>query len=176
MGKYYLYNGKQVGFVRKAIDEVVMIEEGWVSEVQNHFGKRTHDKLLQIPAQILKNGGFPDITRAQAWIILLEILNKGVPEALRDADVDEKIGKGTILKDLAKAPVRAAAEVVDTTSKVTGKVVGGAVGAASSAASAVSSVVGKSAEVAGDVAEGVADTVEDAVDAVTGEEDGESAQ
>ena len=107
-----------------------MIEEGWVSEVQNHFGKRTHDKLLQIPAQILKNGGFPDITRAQAWILLLEILNKGVPEALRDASVDEKIGKGTILKDLAKAPVRAAAEVVDTTSKVTGKVVGGAVGAA----------------------------------------------
>tara|TARA_B100001564_G_scaffold336657_1_gene327012 strand:+ start:496 stop:1026 length:531 start_codon:yes stop_codon:yes gene_type:complete len=176
MGKYYLYNGKQVGFVRKAIDEVVMVEEGWVSEVQNHFGKRTHDKLLQIPAQILKNSGFPDITRAQAWIILLEILNKGVPEALRDADVDEKIGKGTILKDIVKAPARAAAEVVDTTSKVTGKVVGGAVGAASSAAGAVAGAVGKGAEVAGDVAEGVADTVEDAVDAVTGEEDGEGAQ
>ena len=176
MGKYYLYNGKQVGFVRKAIDDVVMIEEGWVSEVQNHFGKKSHDQLLQLPARILKNAGFPDITRAQAWIILLEILNKGVPEALRDADVDEKIGKGTILKDLVKAPARAAAEVVDTTSKVTGAVVGGAVGAASSAANAVGSVVGKSAEVAGDVAEGVADTVEDAVDAVTGEEDGESAQ
>ena len=28
MGKYYLYSGKQVGFVRKAIDDVVMIEEG----------------------------------------------------------------------------------------------------------------------------------------------------
>ena len=180
MGKYYLYNGKQVGFVRKAIDEVVMVEEGWVSEVQNHFGKRTHDKLLQIPAQILKNSGFPDITRAQAWIILLEILNKGVPEALRDADVDEKIGKGTILKDIVKAPARAAAEVVDTTSKVTGKVVGGAVGAAATAASAVGSavgsVVGKGADVAGEVAAEVADTVEDAVDAVTGEEDGESAQ
>jgi len=176
MGKYYLYNGKQVGFVRKAIDEVVMVEEGWVSEVQNHFGKRTHDKLLQIPAQILKNSGFPDITRAQAWIILLEILNKGVPEALRDADVDEKIGKGTILKDIVKAPARAAAEVVDTTSKVTGKVVGGAVGAAATAASAVGSAVGKTADVAEDVAESVVDTVEEAVDAVTGEEDGEGAQ
>lgn len=176
MGKYYLYNGKQVGFVRKAIDEVVMVEEGWVAEVQNHFGKRTHDKLLQIPAQILKNGGFPDISRAQAWILLLEILNKGVPEALRDADVDEKIGKGTLLKDLAKAPVRAAAGVVDTTTKVTGAVVGGAVGAATTAASAVGSAVGKTADVAEDVAEGVVDTVEEAVDAVTGEEDGENAQ
>ena len=176
MGKYYLYSGKQVGFVRKAIDEVVMIEEGWISEVQNHFGKRTHDKLLQIPAQILKNGGFPDVTRAQAWILLLEILNKGVPEALRDASVDEKIGKGTILKDLAKAPVRAAAGVVDTTTKVTGAVVGGAVGAAASAASAVGGAVGKTADVAEDVAESVVDTVEEAVDIVTGEEDGENAQ
>ncbi len=47
MGKYYLYNGKRVGFVRKAIDEVVLVEEGWISEVQNHFGKKTHDQLLQ---------------------------------------------------------------------------------------------------------------------------------
>ena len=59
MGKYFTYNGKQVGFVRKAIDDVVLVEEGWVSEVQNHFGKRSHDKLLAIPAQILKDGGFP---------------------------------------------------------------------------------------------------------------------
>ena len=173
MGKYYLYNGKRVGFVRKAIDEVVMIEDGWVAEVQNHFGKKTHDKLLQIPAQILKNGGFPDITRAQAWIILLEVLNKGVPEALRDADVDEKVGKGTILKDIVKAPARAAAEVVDTTSKVTGAVVGGAVGAATSAAGAVAGAVGKGADVAGEVVAEVADTVEEVV---TGEEDGEGAQ
>tara|TARA_B100000035_G_C20987344_1_gene548445 strand:- start:316 stop:846 length:531 start_codon:yes stop_codon:yes gene_type:complete len=176
MGKYYLYSGKQVGFVRKAIDDVVMIEEGWVSEVQNHFGKKSHDQLLQLPARILKNAGFPDITRAQAWILLLEILNKGVPEALRDADVDEKIGKGTILKDLAKAPARAAAEVVDTTTKVTGAVVGGAVGAASTAASTVAGAVGKTADVAGEVAAEVVDTVEEAVDSVTGEDDGEGAQ
>ena len=171
MGKYYLYNGKQVGFVRKAIDDVVLVEEGWISEVQNHFGKRTHDKLLAIPAEILKNGGFPPVSRAQSWIILLEVLNKGVPEALRDADSDEKIGKGTLLKDIAKAPVRAAAAVVDTTAAATGAVVG-----------AAASVVSTTAETTVDVAEGAVDVVEDVVEdvaeVVSGEEtvDGEGSE
>jgi len=171
MGKYYLYNGKQVGFVRKAIDEVVLVEEGWISEVQNHFGKKTHDQLLAIPATILKNGGFPPVSRAQSWIILLEVLNKGVPEALRDADSDEKIGKGTLLKDMAKAPLRIAAATIDTTAAATGAVVG-------AAASAVSST----AETTLDVAEGAVDIVEDVVedvsDAVFDEEtvDGEGSE
>jgi hypothetical protein len=150
MGKYYLYNGKQVGFVRKAIDEVVLVEEGWISEVQNHFGKKTHDQLLAIPATILKNGGFPAVSRAQSWIILLEVLNKGVPEALR-SDSDEKIGEGSLLKDMAKAPLRIAAATIDTTTAVTGAALG-------AAASVVAATV--------DVAEDAVDAVEDAVDAV----------
>ena len=161
MGKYYLYNGKQVGFVRKAIDEVVLVEEGWVSEVQNHFGKRTHDELLAIPAKIMKNAGFPLVSRAQSWIILLQILNKGVPEALRDIDADEKIGKGSILKDIAKGTARVGATVVDTTTAATGAVVG-----------AAASVVTTTADVAEDVVDGAVDVVEDAVDVVTGDEAG----
>ena len=149
MGKYYLYNGKQVGFVRKAIDEVVLVEEGWISEVQNHFGKKTHDELLAIPATILKNAGFPAVTRAQSWIILLQILNKGVPAALQDIDADEKIGKGTLLKDLAKAPARAAAAAIDTTTAATGAVVG-----------AAASVVASAAETTVDVAEDAVEAVE----------------
>jgi len=151
MGKYYLYSGKEVGFVRKAIDQVVLVEEGWISEVQNHFGKRTHDNLLAIPATILKNAGFPAVSRAQSWIILLEILNKGVPEALQDIGADEKIGKGTLLMDMAKAPMRVTAAVIDTTAAATGAVLG-------VAASVVTATV--------DVAEDAVDVVEDAVDAV----------
>ena len=168
MGKYYLYNGKQVGFVRKAIDEVVLVEEGWISEVQNHFGKKTHDELLAIPATILKNAGFPAVTRAQSWIILLQILNKGVPAALQDIDADEKIGKGTLLKDLAKAPARAAAAVVDTTAAATGAVVG-------AAASAVTSAAETTAEVAEDAVEAVEDVVVGEDEEETGD-DGESAE
>jgi hypothetical protein len=162
MGKYYLYNGKQVGFVRKAIDEVVLVEEGWISEVQNHFGKKTHDQLLAIPATILKNGGFPPVSRAQSWIILLEILNKGVPEALRDADSDEKIGQGSLLKDMAKAPLRIAAATIDTTTAVTGAAVG-----------AAASVVTSTLEVAEDVVEDAVDIVEDVVTDEEAEDDGE---
>ena len=152
MGKYYLYSGKQVGFVRKAIDEVVLVEEGWVSEVQNHFGKRTHDKLLEIPAKILKDGGFPEVSRAQAWIILHEILKKGVPEALRDSDVDEEVGKGSLLKDLAKSTARVGATVLNTTAAATGAVVG-----------AATSVVTSTTDAAEDVVEAAADVVEDVV-------------
>ena len=168
MGKYYLYNGKQVGFVRKAIDEVVLVEEGWISEVQNHFGKKTHDQLLAIPATILKNGGFPPVSRAQSWIILFEVLNKGVPEALRDVDIDEKIGKGSILKDMAKAPARVAAAAVDTTVAATGAVVG-------AAASAVTSAVETTAETAEDVVDAVEDIVTDDDEEETGD-DGEGSE
>jgi hypothetical protein len=169
MGKYFTYNGKQVGFVRKAIDDVVLVEEGWVSEVQNHFGKRSHDKLLAIPAQILKDGGFPEVSRAQAWIILLEILNKGVPESLQDAGSDEKIGKGTLLRDMMKAPARVAATVVDKSVSTT-------VSAGAAVASAGKSVVGKTVDTVEDVADATidaADAVVDAAgDAVFGEDDG----
>ncbi len=168
MGKYYLYNGKQVGFVRKAIDEVVLVEDGWISEVQNHFGKKTHDKLLEIPAVILKNSGFPEISRAQAWIILLEVLKgdgKGVPESLRDGDVDEEVGKGSLLKDIAKNTARAGATVVDTATGAGAAAAGAVVGGTVAAAGAAASVVGKTAEVAADV-------VEDAADAIVSDEDG----
>ena len=173
MGKYFTYNGKQVGFVRKAIDDVVLVEEGWVSEVQNHFGKRSHDKLLAIPAQILKDGGFPEVSRAQAWIILLEILNKGVPESLQDAGSDEKIGKGTLLKDMIKAPARVAAAVVDKSVSTT-------VSAGTAVANAGKAVVSKTTEVAEDTVDAtvdVADVVTDAVaDAVLGEDDGSGSE
>lgn len=111
------------------------------------------------------------MSRAQSWIILLEVLNKGVPEALRDVDVDEKIGKGTLLKDMAKAPLRIAAATIDTTTAATGAVVG-----------AAASVVSSTAETTVDVAEGAVDIVEDVVedvaDAVISEEtvDGEGSE
>ena len=37
MAKYYSYEGKQVGQVRKKLDEVVLIEEAWTSEVNQYL-------------------------------------------------------------------------------------------------------------------------------------------
>ena len=39
MAKYYSYEGKQVGQVRKQLDEVVLIEEAWTSEVKQVSSK-----------------------------------------------------------------------------------------------------------------------------------------
>ena len=137
MGKYYTYEGRQVGFFRKSIDEVVLVEDAWISEVQSHFGRKGHDALLALPAKLLKDAGFPEISRAQAWIILLEIMNKGVPDALQNATEDESVGKGSLWKDVVKVPVRAAATVVDTTVSAGSAVVGGTVSAGSAVVDAV---------------------------------------
>ena len=51
MPKYYTYKGKQVGFVRKMVDEVILVEEAWTNEVRQHFAKNGYDPLLEIVAR-----------------------------------------------------------------------------------------------------------------------------
>ena len=64
MPKYYTYKGKQVGFVRKMVDEVILVEEAWTNEVRQHFAKNGYDPLLEIVARIMSAGGHPPVTRA----------------------------------------------------------------------------------------------------------------
>ena len=70
MAKYYTYEGKQVGFVRKMVDNTILVEDAWVNEVRVHLAKHGYDTLLGFVAKILSAGGHPPVTRAQAWIIL----------------------------------------------------------------------------------------------------------
>jgi len=128
MAKYYSYEGKQVGWVRKKLDEVVLIEEAWTSEVNSYLAKNGYDELLMTVAKILDNAGHPTITRAQAWVLLHDLTNKGVPEALRNAEADEKIGLGKLVSSARSAAV----STVDSVAHTTGKVVGGASQAVSS--------------------------------------------
>ena len=128
MAKYYSYEGKQVGWVRKKLDDVVLIEEAWTSEVNSYLAKNGYDELLMTVAKILDTAGHPAISRAQAWVLLHDLTNKGVPEALRNAEADEKIGLGKLVSSAKKTAVSAADSVAHTT----GKVVGGATQAVSS--------------------------------------------
>ena len=128
MAKYYSYEGKQVGWVRKKLDEVVLIEEAWTSEVNSYLAKNGYDELLMTVAKILDNAGHPAISRAQAWVLLHDLTNKGVPEALRNTEADEKIGFGKLVSSAKKGVVGAA----DSVAQTTGKVVGGATQAVSS--------------------------------------------
>ena len=136
MAKYYSYEGKQVGWVRKKLDEVVLIEEAWTSEVNSHLAKHGYDQLLMTVAKILDEAGHPAISRAQAWVLLHDLTNKGVPEALRDAAADEKIGLGKLVSSARKSAV----STVDTVTAPVGKVVGGA---AKGVSNASKKIIGK---------------------------------
>ena len=148
MTKYYGYEKglPRRGFVRKALDDVVAIEEAWVSELDAHFMREGYDELLSFVALTLKNKMNINVSRAQAWVLLNLVTENGVPEALRQEGVDEEINKGSLAKDLAKAPFRAAATVVDAATNTVSDVAKSTASAASSAASAVKSVVTTSEE------------------------------
>jgi len=136
MAKYYSYEGKRVGWVKKTLDEVVLIEEAWTNEVNNYLAKNGYDELLMTVAKILDNAGHPPISRAQAWVLLHDLTNKGVPEALRDAAADEKIGLGKLVSSARKTAI----STVDTVAAPVGKVVGGA---AKGVSNASKKIIGK---------------------------------
>ena len=140
MAKFYGYEKglPRRGFVRKALDEVVLIEESWISSIESYLGKNGYDDLLAFVATALKEDMNVNVSRAQAWVILNVLTERGVPHVLRDKEVDEKAGAGSLAKDLAKAPFRAVGSVVDAASNV---VVDTAKGTASMASSAVSAVI-----------------------------------
>jgi hypothetical protein len=146
MGKYYSYEGKQVGFVRKMIDQVVLIEPAWTNEVNSYLAKNGYDTLLNTVAQILKRGGHPAITRAQAWMILHDLTNKGCPEILQNVEADEVATKGNLFAETIKGAAVGAATVVDGAVSGTQKVVGGAVMGISAAASKVAKPLTKDDE------------------------------
>ena len=122
MAKYYSYEGKRVGWVKKTLDEVVLIEEAWSNEVNKYLAKNGYDELLMTVAKILDQAGHPPISRSQAWVLLHDLTNKGVPEALRNAEADEKIGLGKLVSSAKKSAI----STVDTVTTPVGKVVGGA--------------------------------------------------
>jgi len=148
MAKYYGYEKglPRRGFVRKALDDVVAIEEAWISELDRHFMREGYDELLSFVALTLKTKMNINVSRAQAWVLLNLLTENGVPEALRQEGIDEEINKGSLAKDLAKAPFRAAATVVDVATNTVSDVAKSTASAASSAASAVKSVVAPSEE------------------------------
>ena len=119
--KYYTYEGKQVGLVRKALGDVILVEDAWVNEIRQYLAKNGYDTLLEIVARVLAAGGHPAVTRAQAWIILKELLKDEIPDILQDREADEISGKGNLFAKVAKG----AAGAVDTVTAPVGKVVGG---------------------------------------------------
>tara|TARA_B100000287_G_C20627328_1_gene778360 strand:+ start:26 stop:529 length:504 start_codon:yes stop_codon:yes gene_type:complete len=107
--RYYSYDGKKAW---TGIGSKVLVDDGWIDAVNGHFANNGYDDLLAVVGRILRDAGFTDISRAQAWVITQDVLNGGVPEILRDNDVDESIGKGHMMYDIAQKAMKG---VVDTT-------------------------------------------------------------
>ena len=119
--KYFTYEGKQVGLVRKAMGDVILVEDAWTNEVRQYLAKNGYDTLLELVARILSAGGHPAVTRAQAWIILKQLLKDEIPDILQDRSADEISGKGNLFARVGKA----SANAVDAVAPPVGKVVGG---------------------------------------------------
>jgi hypothetical protein len=119
--KYFTYEGKQVGLVRKAMGDVILVEDAWTNEVRLYLAKHGYDSLLEIVARVLSAGGHPPVTRAQAWIILKQLLKDEIPDVLQNRDADEVSSKGNLFARVGKATATA----VDTVTAPVGKVVGG---------------------------------------------------
>lgn len=118
--KFFTYQGKQVGFVRKMVDDVILVEDAWVNEVRLYLGKNGYDSLLELVARVLSAGGHPPVTRAQAWIILAELLQDGVPEVLQNTDADEVSNKGNLFATMKNTT----ASAIDSVANPVGSVVG----------------------------------------------------
>lgn len=118
--KFFTYQGKQVGFVRKMVDDVILVEDAWVNEVRLYLGKNGYDTLLEMVARVLSAGGHPPVTRAQAWIILAELLKDGVPEVLQNTSADEVSNKGNLFATMKNTT----ASAIDSVANPVGSVVG----------------------------------------------------
>lgn len=109
------------------VDDVILVEDAWTNEVRQHFAKNGYDPLLELVARILSAGGHPPVTRAQAWIILKELLKDEIPEILQSTN-DEVSTKGNLFAKVKNTT----ASAVDTVTSPVGKVVGGGINAVSS--------------------------------------------
>ena len=136
--RYYSYDGKKAW---TGLGHKVLVDDGWIDAVNGHFANNGYDDLLAVVGKILRDAGFTDISRAQAWVITQDILNGGVPEILRDNDVDESIGKGHMMYDIAQKAVRGAVNTTVAAGTVATNVATGTVNMAQDAVKSVTNTV-----------------------------------
>jgi len=122
MGKtYYTYEGKKksLGGLSKMFNDLVLVEDEWVEAVRANFRMKGYQQFLTFVKAVVRNELSIDLTDAQAWLVIHDITNDGVPMALRDVSNDEDANAAKILKgavgavaNTVMAPVEATMQAV----------------------------------------------------------------
>ena len=119
--KYYTYEGKKksLGGLSKMFNDLVLVEDEWVEAVRSNFRLKGYQQFLAFVKAVVRNELSIDLTDAQAWLVIHDITNDGVPMALRDTTNDEDANAATILKSAVgavantmMAPLEATAQAV----------------------------------------------------------------
>lgn len=101
MGKtYYTYEGKKktLGKLSAMFNDLVLVEDEWVAAIQKQFNKSGYQHLLAFVKKVVRHELSVDLTDAQAWLVIHDLTNDGVPMALRDVESDEDANAAKILK------------------------------------------------------------------------------
>lgn len=122
MGKtYYTYEGKKksLGGLSKMFNDLVLVEDEWVEAVRGQFRQSGYQHFLHFVKKMVRHELSIDLTDAQAWLVIHDITNDGVPMALRDVSNDEDANAAKILKgavgavaNTVMAPVEATMQAV----------------------------------------------------------------
>ena len=114
----YTYNGKEVGTLRKLVSDVVVLEDEWISSMNQHFGGFGYVRFLEYVKRQIRSECSDDITDAQAWMLLHHITNTGVPLILRDEEADEKSAPAKIMNSMASSVLGVGDSVMGTSAKM----------------------------------------------------------
>ena len=118
MGKtYYTYEGKKksLGGLSKMFNDLVLVEDEWVEAVRSNFRVKGYQQFLAFVKAVVRNEISIDLTDAQAWLVIHDITNDGVPMALRDISNDEDANAAKILRSAVNAVANTVMAPVDAT-------------------------------------------------------------
>lgn len=111
---HFTYEGRPCGSIRKFASEVVSIEEEWTSSCEKGLATVNYQAFLgPVKEEVLRLHA-TEITDSQAWMIVMQIFSKAVPDYLRDESNDEETDR----KGIVKKGLQGIAGIVDTASRV----------------------------------------------------------
>ena len=94
-------------------NDLVLVEDDWTGAIQDHFKLKGYENFLSLVKIIVRTELSIELTDAQAWLVLHDVTNDGVPVPLRDEKNDEDANAATYVAAVAGAVAGAVMTPVD---------------------------------------------------------------